>query len=187
MTQANEYSKRLETKAAWSVVVVYEDSATREQAVVFCDQLVGRFWERFEFEVSWWTFAMLSQAATAKEATEHAERANLIIVSATPEGDFPAHIKGWIEACLRLRGEREGLLAGLIGPSAIPCGWEGDRHNYLRNAAHRGAMDYLTQLPHDIAHEAPDSIDSYTRRAEQMTSLLDGILHQQAPPPHLLA
>jgi hypothetical protein len=48
-------------------------------------------------------------------------------------------------------------------------------------------MDYLTQLPHDIAHEAPDSIDSYTRRAEQMTSLLDGILHQQAPPPHLLA
>jgi hypothetical protein len=48
-------------------------------------------------------------------------------------------------------------------------------------------MDYLTQLPHDIVHEVPDSIDFYTKRAEQMTTVLDGILHQQAPPPHLVS
>jgi hypothetical protein len=47
-------------------------------------------------------------------------------------------------------------------------------------------MDYLMQVPHDIALEVPDSLDYYSKRAEQVTSLLDGILHQQAPPPHLL-
>jgi hypothetical protein len=186
MTRTNEDGARLETRAAWSVVVVYEDSAARERAVVFCDQLVTRFWARFEFEVNWWSFAMLGPAAAAKAATENAARANLLVISATSVSDFPAPIKGWIETSLSVRGEREGLLAGLIEPSANPSGWQGQKHNYLRNAAHRAAMDYLTQVPHDIADAVPDSLDSYTRRADEVTSLLDGILRQQAPPPHLL-
>jgi len=186
MTRINEDGARMETRAAWSVVVVYEDPAAREQAVVFCDQLVGRFWERFEFEVSWWSFAMLGQAAAVEEAIAHTARANLIVVATTPEGDFPAPVKCWLEASLGARGEREGMLAGLIALSAEPAVWEGQKHHYLRNAAHRGAMDYLTQVPHDITHAVPDSLDSYTSRADQMTSLLDGILHQPVPPPHLV-
>ena len=167
-------------------MVVYEDSAARERAVVFCDQLVRRYWECFEFEVGWWSFAMLGQAEVIKEASENAARANLIVVSTTPEGDFPAPIKAWVEATLRLRGDREGMLAGLMEPPASPSGWEGKKHNYLRNAAHRGSMDYLTQVPPEIAQPIPDSIESYSERAQQMTSVLDGILHQPAPPPHLL-
>jgi hypothetical protein len=186
MTRTNEDGARLERKAAWSIVVVYEDSAARERGVVFCDQLVGRFWERFEFEVSWWSFAMLGQAAAAEEAIANTARANLIVVATTPEGDFPVPVKSWLEASLRSRGEREGMLAGLIALSAEPGGWEGRKHHYLRNAAHRGAMDYLTQVPLDIAHAVPESLDSYTSRADQMTSLLNGILHQPVPPPHLV-
>ena len=186
MTQTNEDGARLDSKAAWSIVVVYEDPAARERAVIYCDQLVRRFWERFEFEVSWWSFDMLGQTLAAKEAIENAARANLIVISSSPEGDFPAPIRGWIEDWLKMRGEREGMLTGLIAPSADPSGWEGQKHNYLRQAAHRGAMDYLMQVPHDIAIEVPDSLDYYSKRAEQVTSLLDGILHQQASPPQLL-
>ena len=62
MTRTNEDGARLEAKAAWSVVVVYEDPAARERAVGFCDQLVSRFWARFEFDVSWWSFALLEEA-----------------------------------------------------------------------------------------------------------------------------
>jgi len=185
MTRISEHEAQLAGKAVWSVVVVYEDPAARERAVSFCDQLVTRFWTGFEFAVNWWSFALLGEAEAAREATQNAGRADLIVVSATSEGDFPAPIKGWVEAWLRLRGEREGLLAGLIEPSARPGGWEGQKHNYLRNAAHRGAMDYLTQVPQHIAHAIPDSLDSYTRRADQVTSILDGILHQPTPPPHL--
>jgi hypothetical protein len=47
-------------------------------------------------------------------------------------------------------------------------------------------MDYLTQVPQDIPRCIPESIESYTERADQVTSLLDGILHQQAPPPHIV-
>jgi hypothetical protein len=46
-------------------------------------------------------------------------------------------------------------------------------------------MDYLKHVPQDITLSLPDSLDSYTQRADQLTSLLDDILHQQSPPPNL--
>ena len=49
-----------------------------------------------------------------------------------------------------------------------------------------GAMDYLTEVPQDISRSIPDSLDSYTERADQVTGLLANILQQQPPPPILL-
>jgi hypothetical protein len=165
---------------------VYEDAATRKRAVIFCDQLVGRFWARCEFDVSWWPFSVLNQATAAKEAAERAAQADLIILSATPDGDFPLPVKGWIETWLSQRGDREGMLVGLMALSEESAGGEGQKHNYLRNTAHRGAMDYLTHIPQDISRFIPDSLDSYTKRADQVTSLLDDILRQQTLPPDFL-
>lgn len=183
MTQANESGAGLESKAAWSVAVVYEDDAAREKAVSFCDQLVRRFWAQFEFDIGWWSFTTLGESLPAAEAARKAEQADLIVFSSAPEGDFPVHVKDWIESWLTRRGEWEGVLAGLLEPAEDPNGREGQKHIYLRNAAHRGAMDYVTRLPQDISRSFPDSIDSYTERADQVTSLLVDILHQQPPPP----
>ncbi len=186
MTRINENEARSEARAAWSVVVIHEDATARQQAVAFCDQLVARFWERFEFEVNWWPFDLLKDPVPAKEAAEKARRADVVLVTASPEGDFPVAVKAWIETWLGQRGDREGLLVGLLEPVAPSSGREGPKHNYLRNAAHRGALDYLTGVPQDIARTIPDSLDSYTERADQVTHLLDDILHQQTPPPRRL-
>jgi hypothetical protein len=186
MTRADESGARLENKAAWSVVVVYEDSAARERAVTFCDQLVGRFWERFEFDIGWWSFDMLGDSLAAAEAARKAEQADLLVFSATPEGEFPAQVEDWVETWLTRRGDSEGVLAGLLEPAESTSDREDRKHIYLRNTAHRGAMDYVTHLPQDLSRSIPDSIDSYAERADQVTSLLVDILHQQQPPPPLL-
>ena len=183
MTRTDKNGARLKTKAAWSIVVLYEDAAARERAVGFCDQIVSRFWAQCEFDVSWWSFALLEEASTAKAAADKAARADLILFSAVPEGDFPLPIKAWIETWLNQRGEREGMLVGLMEPAAGICGPEGPKHHYLRHAAHRGALDYLTHVPQDISGSIPDSLDRYAKRADQLTSLLNGILHQRPPPP----
>jgi hypothetical protein len=186
MTRTSENVAPLEPKAACSIVVVHEDLAARARAMEFCDQCIGRFWERFEFEANWWSFAMLEEPNAANDAAEKAIRADLILFSATAEGDFSRPIKTWIETWLSRRGEREGALVGLLEPPTDAGGCEGQKHHYLRLTAQRGAMDYLTQVPQTISRSIPDSLDSYTRRADQVTSLLDDILHQHAPPPSLL-
>jgi hypothetical protein len=187
MTRTNESGTGVEGKATWSVVVVYEDAAARERAVDFCDQLVERFWAKCDFEVSWWPFATLEETSSAEEAALKAKCADLILFSATPEGDFPLAVKGWIETWLNKRGDREGMLVGLMDPQAASTSREGQKHHCLRNAAHHGAMDYLTHVPQDISLSIPESLDSYTQRADQVTSLLDDILHQRVPLPHLSA
>src|SRR5215831_15805998 len=47
-------------------------------------------------------------------------------------------------------------------------------------------MDYLTQLPQQIAHCIPDSRESLTERAQQVTHVLDEILHQRTTTPENL-
>jgi hypothetical protein len=183
MTRNSEYEARSEAKAAWSVVVVYEDTAAREQAVDFCDQLVKRFWARFEFEVSWWSFSLLQKDPVAMEAAEKAAQADLVILSSLRQEDLPVPVKGWIESWLSRRGDREGILAGLMGPGVVGSGLEAPKHLYLRQVAHRGAMDYLTQVPQNISRSIPESLDLYTTRAAQVTNVLNEILHQQAPLP----
>jgi hypothetical protein len=183
MTNANEHKARVKGKASWSVVVVHEDLTARQRAVGFCDQLVGEYWERCEFEISWCPFDSLEEVTAARDAAAEAARADVILFSAASEGDFPGAVKAWIESWLAQRGEREGILIALMEPVGEASTQEGPRHRCLRNAAHHGAMDYLTHVPQNLDHLIPDSIESYAERADQVTSLLDNILHQQVPPP----
>jgi hypothetical protein len=179
MTRINENGPRFGAKAFWSVVVVYQDGAARERAVDFCDQLVARFWSRFAFDVSWWSFDQLEELIAAGEAKQKATGAELIVFSSTLEGEPPLHVKAWLEGTLGQRKEREGVLVGIMDAPPVPPVAEAPKHRYLRTAAHQAAMDYLTQLPPDLARTMPDSLDSYTSRADHVTSLLDNILHQQ--------
>jgi len=184
MTGVNEDSVRQEAKAVCRVVVVYEDAAARDRAVAFCDQLVGRFWNRFEFEVNWWSFAHLEAATSAHDSAGQAAQADLVIFAAAPEGDFPSSVPAWLETWIDQRADREGMLVGLMEAAESLGPLQSQKHHYLRHAAHRGAMDYLTQVPDEISRTIPDSLDSYSQRAGQVTSLLDDILHQPVPPPH---
>jgi hypothetical protein len=187
VTRIHESGARRRAKTTWSVVVVYEDAPARERAVVFCDQLVGRFWAQLEFDIDWCSFASLKESQSAKAAADKVTRADLIVFCAVPEGNLPAPVKAWVETWIEERGEREGMLIGLLEPPGAPCVLEGEKHHYFRQVAHRGAMDYLTHLPQEIMRPIPDSLDWYTQRADKVTSLLEGILHQQSPPPHLLS
>jgi hypothetical protein len=171
-------------KATWSVTVVYEDAAKREEAVRFCNQLVDRVWGEHELEVNWWSFDQLAKLDSTAEAAGQAARANLIVFAALAENEFPLEIRAWVERWVAARGDREGMLVGLLGEN--PGDETAENHIYLRKAAHRGGMDYLTEAPEYLLHEIPDSTESYCDRAQCVTSVLDEILRHQPPPPSLV-
>ena len=163
------------------IVVVHEDLARQEQAIRFCDDLAELHRARAGLDVSCWSFALLRSTAGACDAAEAAAAADLVVFALAAAGDLPEEIKLWIENWVRKRSEREGALVGLIqaetGLGQIAC----LKEIYLRNVAHRAGMDYLSHAPPTAAKAIPDSLDSFSRRAGQITSVLDEILHTHPP------
>jgi hypothetical protein len=173
-------------KVTWSAVMIYEDVLTRETAVKFSDAMMARFWAHYEFDFGWWSLDQLEHPKKAHDAAEKAIRADLIVFALTPAGPVAQCLPAWVDDWIHRRGDREGALAGLLDPAAGPSGITTEKYLYLRNLAHRAGMDYLIQVPDDIARPMPDSLDSYAERAVQRTSVLDEIIRRpRAPMPPL--
>jgi hypothetical protein len=158
-----------------SIAVIYENPPTRQRAVEFCDALVERFWAREDFDVGWWSFAELLETEAARQASEKASDADVVVFSVQPDGDLPAEITAWVEAWLQRRGDREGTLVGLTESTAENC----PKHIYLRSIAHRGALDYFTELPCSKVESIPDEVEYCAERARQVTGVLEEILSHQ--------
>jgi hypothetical protein len=151
------------------VLVLYGDPSTRDQAVRFCDLLVQRFWADHKFNVEWCPLADLASEREARERAELAARARLVVFSIQPGGNVSWEFRDWVESWIPSRCECEGALVGLLD-----CAEAEGIYSYLREVAHRANMDYLTQVPDAISHQ--DSMESFSQRATQQTSVLQEIL-----------
>lgn len=165
------------------IVVIYEDGAARAHAFQVAPKLPQPGRRETRSIVQWWSFSKLAQPAPASEAAAKAAGADIVIFALSPGGDLPGDIKLWIESWIPKRSEREGTIVGLLARTAGSCEIAGLKEVYLRNAAHRAGMDYLSEFPSGVAKVLPDSLDSYRERAGQVTSLLDDILRTSLPPP----
>src|SRR5438045_8292675 len=172
-------------KTAWSIVVVYGTEEERARVMRVCDHLVERLWTACEFTVSWWSCEMLDQPELASVAAAKAAEGDLLLFALPAEEPLPMSLVGWVESWLERRGERDGALVDLTNGACQAEQAAGETHVYLRQVAHRGGMDYLTQEPETISWSFPGSAESYNVRAHQVTSLLDDILKTQRVPPQL--
>jgi hypothetical protein len=167
------------------LVVIYEDPVIRERAVRFCERVVEEQ-KSPDLDMDWWSFPLLSNPSLAHDAVGKAAHADVVVFAMDAVGDLPEEVKLWIEKWLNKRGEREGALVGLLGRQE---GVEiaSFREIYLRHTARRAGMDYLSHAAPTLRRAIPDSIDSFSERAGQMTSVLDGILqkHPHSLPPVL--
>jgi hypothetical protein len=168
--------KEVQTPGKKCVVVIYETPAIREHAVRFCERLARERDPGRISEIDWWSFRLLDHPPTSGDAARKAAEANVIIFAIDAGGDLPKTIKLWIENWLNRRGEREGALVGLLAREA-PHDIAPFREIYLRHIARRAGMDYLSHAAPTVSKAIPDSLDSFSERAGQMTSVLDGILH----------
>jgi hypothetical protein len=170
-------SAQAEPRESVAVAVVYEDTLTRDRAMVVCDELVQRFWAEVDFEITWWRESYLADSDIAMAATDSATNADLIVFSTHAEGDLSAGLTAWIETWLDKRQEREGALIGLIGTPDDAITHADLKHRYLTKIAERAKLDYLSSVLPIAAQAVDESIDSIHKRADQITAVLDQILH----------
>jgi hypothetical protein len=171
--------------AKWSVLALFQGSASRVTAVDFCDVLVQRFWPRTTFELSWFDWEELLDVSTADSAARTAREADLLLVASARKGILEQHIRRWLETSLHKRGEREGILAGLCAPETSVSPESSASEQYLRKLAHQNGLDFLTGVPTSLSQSVPENAEAYTLRATKVTSVLDTILHQIPPPPRV--
>jgi len=148
-----------------------------------CDQFARERESDHGPNVKCYLFEELAIPARMDEAAKAAVDAELLVFAVTPEGDLPPAIKLWTEGWLSRRENLDGYLVGLVlEEGAEVRGVAGLKEVYLRHLAHRAGMDYLSHFPSGKAKVIPNSLDDFNQRAEQMTPLLDEILHQHFVP-----
>src|SRR3974377_2150458 len=150
-------AEKRDTKEIWSVVVVYESTATRERAMSVCDHLVKQFWSEVEFSFRWWRTDFLEDAALATSAAIDAATANFIIFCAGVECDLTPAAAEWFDSWVERRNGREGALIDLTEVVGAPDGRGQRLQAYLRGVARRAMMDYLTRVSSGIMGGLPDS------------------------------
>lgn len=171
---------RAEPRESFAVAVVYEDTLTRDRAMSVCDELVHQFWTEVDFEISWWRESYLADSDIAMAAADSAANADLIVFSTHAGGELSAGLTTWIESWLDKRQEREGALIGLIGTSDDAITDVDLKHRYLTKIAERGKLDYLSSVLPIAPQTVDESVDSIHRRADQITAVLEQILHYPA-------
>jgi hypothetical protein len=165
---------------------VYEDDDARKGAVQFCDALVKRFWKECGFDVTWEGLQDIEAGALDPQKIAKAAQARIMVFALSPDTALSPGARTWIDCWLSSRGDREGMLVGLNDPGSSSSSGAADKFLYLRSAAVRGGMDYLTEYPQAISRFIPDSFESYSKRADVVTSVLDEILNKPTPHTHLL-
>lgn len=166
------------------VVVVYETPAIREDAMSFCERLAAECECTPVSEINWCSFHVLA-LPEGGDAAQMAANADVVVFAMKAGGDLPHDVKLWIENWLNRRGEREGALVGLLARE-VPHDIAPFREIYLRHIARRAGMDYLSHAAPTASKAIPDSLDSFSQRAGQVTSVLDSILHTYPHPTPIL-
>ena len=171
-------------KNIWSIEVIYEDENTRKEAVRFCDEMMQKFWAENEFEIQWSSFGQLRDDSHARQAAERAKSARFVVLADEPTHLLPEIVELWFENWLAQRKDKEGFIVGLMDGTGHNPDIGRSKYTLLRNLAHRAGLDYLTCVPENLV-AIPDSPDSCTQRARQVTNVLDEILRRPVLPKSL--
>jgi hypothetical protein len=137
-----------------TVVVIYDDNATRTRALAACDYLVGQFWENVELDFHWWRTDFLNDPYIARAAAHHAVAADFLIVCLKEPGGRPAALEAWFESWVGKRSNREGALIDLTAATVADRS-SSTRRNFLRDVARVGMFDYLTAGPEETETNPP--------------------------------
>ena len=183
MNDTSEMPEVSPRQESCTVLVLYEDTATRRRGLTACDYLVQHFWAEVEFEFHWWRTDFLADASLAAAAAEKAARANLIFLCSAATGEPSVALKAWFDSWIGNRREREGLLVNLLTGDP-PAQHRRAGESFLRDISRRAELDYLGTFPQTSTGTFPASVADAEQRAKTMSAILDGLLREPPRPPH---
>jgi hypothetical protein len=169
MDATNEMPELSPHKEFCSVLVLYEDLATRQRGLAACDYLIKNFWAEVEFEFHWWRTDFLADALLAAVAAEKASEANLIFLCSAGTKQPSATLIAWFDSWIENRLAGEGMLVNLI-TSETSAHHRQVGELFLREISRRADLDYLGTFPQTSTGTFPASAMDAEHQASQMST-----------------
>ena len=158
-----------------TVVVIYDNTASRARAMTACDFFVNQFWENVELEFHWWRTDFLQDPGLAGDAAKNATESDFLIVCLGEAGADLATLEAWFENWIAGRQGREGVLLDLSATDSQ----RNRQTDFLREICGRGSFDYLTPAPAPPAASMPRSPAGQTAT---ISSAIEERRHHSRPP-----
>ncbi len=166
-------------KSACRVVILHESDEALHRVNRLCDHLLNQHWEEVELFFDRWPFSALFQPESGVSALQAATEAQIVVISAAAEREFPQAFVAWAERWAAHRAGREGALVGVFEPSEGACPTGCERDILLHRLALRAGLDYLKHFPGSPPGLIPDAEDWCAARATTLTDTLSKILQSE--------
>lgn len=166
-----------EPKFPFDLVVAYEDTTTRNRAMLLYDHLAQQLLDDYDFQVSWWKLDHLENPELCEQAVDAAAGANMVIVSVRGDRDVPAIFDRWLQGWAAHKAPQKSALVMLLGAHMDTTGENHHLQARLQQLARQAKMDFFAHAYELSESEPVYSAESLTRRARTVTPMLEEILH----------
>ena len=165
----------------FNVVIAYKDLTAGKRAMRVLADLGKGVGDDIEFRPFLWSFDLLTDLNWRDVAASDAIKADMLIIATSDTNSLPPAVERWVETILSRKRGTDTAVVALFGTEENPDETGSPRLEIIQTATHRAGLDFFAPV---ARHELDETMSWIHRRAEMVTPLLDGILHQHHPPPH---
>jgi hypothetical protein len=135
----------VEAKAAFRVMMAYDDFTSGKRAMAICNFLACQLGGGVELRSSMWKFDVLRSARLNQIALDEAAEADVIIVANARSAGLPEQVQKWVaEWVPRKRGQAAALVA-LVDFTGEDKDQSALTYAFLKGAAIDAQIDFLAQ------------------------------------------
>jgi hypothetical protein len=184
------FESQWEPKCPFDLVVLYEDTTTRNRALTLYDRLAQRLLDECDFRSSWWQISQLTNPAFREQASDAAALANMILLCFRAGGRLPDAVRSWLDSWLPRKSiTHRSALVTLIAGAPPYTNQICPVQIFLEKLARSANMDFFAHRFDESSAEkagpfGPLDQESLAQRAHLMTPLMQEILEQQTPLAH---
>ena len=166
------------------IVLVYEDTATRERLLRLGDRLIAEFGDDIDFDGAWWRLDYLADRALANLAARAAAIADIIAFSFNHAGAWCSSLRKWSAMWADKRTGQEGAMLVLMGNEREAREFSALPDNPFRELARRANMDYLVPIEGQAPAGGANVLDLFLKQASHMTFVLETAANPGASSAH---
>jgi len=163
----NEDARPDETRCPFELVLVFEDTTTRNRSLDLCENLTDRLRDT-ELKVYTWHLNDLAHAGIRERTAKVASRARMIVLSLRAAAEIPDALRRWMHLWLPSKALRKSALVALVASTRQAATIRDPLQDQLCRVAEGAGMDYFLQ-----EFDAPDG-DMAALVAGFDTDILEG-------------